>query len=796
MTGKPLLPKLDESSVSMKAMSSHEEWVEFFKRLINCAPVALLGVQDDKIFFANKRVESICGWKPSELLGKPIEELFYTPLKNLSSHSVHTQLNHQNGHTVPCLVSVSDMNFPTRKIKIIALFDGRQNQEKIKKYQSELESLVEEKTRELREAKETVEKQLLSLEKEEQEKQAIMDSVRDHVLLLDRNLRIRWANKAIRNYFKKNEEELRGRFCYEALYGKNTPCPQCPARKSIESRREHLADRTDSKGRTWLYRSYPVLDSSGEIMGAVETASDITTWKEYEETLRESEERYRSIIENLDDGYFENDLRGTITFANESMARILGRPMKEIIGLNYRTYTPEQEARRVKEAYGELYRTGVPIKVFDHEILRPNGEIRYVDISASLIKDRKGNPVGFRGTVKDVTERKKIEEESKKLVHQLYQSQKLKAIGTLAGGIAHDFNNLLMGIQGYTSLMLLDLDPSHPHYEKLKSIEAQVQSGADLTRQILGFARGGRYEVKKTNINELLRNTVKMFGRTKKELVIHETYAPDLWTVEVDRGQIEQVVINLLLNAWQAMPGGGSIYVTTENCTLKETHLTYFNVPPGRYVKFSITDTGIGMDEKTLERIFEPFFTTKEMGRGTGLGLATAYGIIKGHGGVIKVYSEQGVGTTFNIYLPASAGEVPEEKQREKKQICRGEGTILIVDDEEAIREVTRGILESLGYLVIEARSGKEAISIYKEQGKNIDLVILDMIMPGMSGGATFDVLKSMNPQVKVILASGYPENGMAKEILDRGVMGFLQKPFRIDDLSSKVQEVLKQNGN
>ena len=780
-----------EAALHLETAALGDSWQEMLLSLLEAAPIALLGVRGRRIFFANSLLKRMTGWSPTELLGEDIEKLIPSLTEDYLDPVAYVKVVTKSGKEKECRLHISEVSPAAGKTTILALEDVTSYA--YRKRTSELEALVEKKTAELKAAKEELEEKVRALETSDNEKQAIIDSVRDHVLLLDDQLRIKFANRAIKAYFKKGDEELKGRTCFEALYGRKEPCPTCPVKRSMEERIECLHDRTDSRGRTWLYRSYPVTDKKGKVIGAVETASDISAWKKYEEALRESEERYRSIVEHMDDGYFENDLQGTLTFVNESIARLLGRKREELVGLNYKTYTSENEAKRVRAAYQELYRTRIPIKIFEHEVMRPSGEVRYVDISASLMYDRMGNPIGFRGTVKDVTERKQMQEEARKLSHQLYQSQKYKAIGTLAGGIAHDFNNLLMGIQGYTSLMLLDLDPAHPHYEKLKAIESQVQSGAELTRQLLGFARGGKYEVKKTNLNELLKNTVRMFGRTKKELVIHENYARDLWPVEVDRGQIEQVVLNLLLNAWQAMPAGGSIYVTTENCVLEETHIAYFNIPPGRYVKFSVTDTGVGMDEKTLERIFEPFFTTKEMGRGTGLGLATAYGIVKGHGGVIKVYSEKGHGSTFNIYLPASTGEAPGLEKTEKTEISRGEGTILVVDDEEIIRDVTRGLLEGLGYKVITAKSGEEAVSIYKEQHREIDLIILDMIMPGMGGGDTFSLLKEINPNVKVLLASGYSLNGLAKEILDQGVKGFLQKPFRLDDLSQKIKDLLTE---
>ncbi|MBN2126163.1 MAG: response regulator [Deltaproteobacteria bacterium] len=383
------------------------------------------------------------------------------------------------------------------------------------------------------------------------------------------------------------------------------------------------------------------------------------------------------------------------------------------------------------------------------------------------------------------------EGEQEQYREQMFRVQKLESLAVLAGGIAHDFNNILMGIQGNASLLQMDLEGNPNCSEKSKNIERDVQRGVDLTRHLLGMARGGKYEVKPTDINQLIRNSAEMFGRTKKEISIRERYREDLSPVEVDRGQMEQVLFNLFINAWQAMPAGGEIFLQTDEVFLDADDVRPFNARPGRYVKISVTDTGVGMDEATRQRIFDPFFTTKEMGRGTGLGLASTYGIIKNHDGIINAYSEKGHGSTFHIYLPVSGKRVAEENEALPGVLSQGTETLLLVDDESIVIEVAKPMLEKLGYRVLTAVGGAQAIELYERNRDRVDLVILDMIMPEMGGGETFDRLKGIDPGVRVLLSSGYSLNGRAREILDRGCAGFIQKPFGLYDLSKKMREIL-----
>jgi two-component system cell cycle sensor histidine kinase/response regulator CckA len=509
---------------------------------------------------------------------------------------------------------------------------------------------------------------------------------------------------------------------------------------------------------------------------------DITEKMRADEALRESEEKYRLLVENANDAIFVAQ-DGVVKFPNPRTLSTVGysedelakTPFIEFIHPDDRDMVLERYLRRLK---GESLPSTYSFRVFDK-----SGEELWVELNAVLIS-WEGRPATLN-FLRDITEKRHLEA-------QLRQAQKMEYLGTLAGGIAHDFNNLLMAIQGNVSLMLLRKDPADPDYRRLKNIEEYIQSGAELTRQLLGFARGGRYAVRPTDLNELLKKISDMFGRTRKEVSIHPKYQEGIWPVEADRGQMEQVLMNLYINAWQAMPGGGELFLETENVELGRGFVRPYGVRPGRYVKVAITDTGVGMDEKTLERIFDPFFTTKEMGRGTGLGLASVYGIVKNHGGIINVQSKKSEGATFMIYLPASEGEVVKDEEP-REEVLRGEETILLVDDEEMIIDAGKEMLEEMGYRVITATSGQEAIDLFKKRKDEIDMVILDMVMPAVGGGKTYDRLKGLDPDVRVLLSSGYSMDGEAAEILKRGCNGFIQKPFDMKEISNKIREILDQ---
>jgi len=539
-------------------------------------------------------------------------------------------------------------------------------------------------------------------------------------------------------------------------------------------------------------------DNEGNVSGAISLGLDITDRKKAEDQLQESENRYRSLyreskqreqlyeslLKSTPDAVSIYNLDGEITYTNPAFNHIFGLTMEDIKAKRF-PFIPENEKERTIAGIKKVIK-GEPVSGFETRRLTKDGRLLDITLSSFCYNDHEGNKAGVVVFLRDLTETKQTE-------RQLQQAQRMEAIGTLAGGIAHDFNNLLMGIQGRSSLMLINKDSSHPEHGHLKGIEDHVKSASDLTSQLLAFARGGKYEVTPTDLNKLVENQSRMFGRTKKEITIHGKYEKNLWSAEVDRGQIEQVLLNLYVNAWQSMPGGGNLYIQTENVTLDENYTKPFEARPGKYVKISVADTGVGMDEKIRQRIFDPFFTTREIGRGTGLGLASAYGIIKNHNGFITVYSQKGKGTTFSIYLPGSDKEVIN-KVALSKGLVQGAETVLLVDDEEMIIDIGQQFLEKLGYKVLIAKGGRQAIEFYDANKDEIDLVILDMIMPDMGGGEAYDKLKKINPKVRVLLSSGYSITGQATEIMNRGCNGFIQKPFNMKDLSLKLREILNDN--
>jgi len=509
----------------------------------------------------------------------------------------------------------------------------------------------------------------------------------------------------------------------------------------------------------------------------------ISARNQAEEALRESEEKYRNLVERANDGIaiVQDNL---LKYLNPRLAEIGGYTADEVIDTPFTDYVFPDEVPKVVDYYNRRMAGDETVSTYETALRHRDGSKIDVEFNTGIITYQE-KPASL-AIIRDMTERKRLEA-------QLQQAQKMEALGTLAGGIAHNFNNLLMGIMGNASLMLSDTDSAHPNYEKLNNIEKLVDSGSKLTQQLLGYAREGRYEITPLSLNQLMKETSDTFRTTKKEIRVHRELAENLFPIDADQGQIEQVLLNLYVNAADAMPGGGDLFLKTINVTDKDMKGRPYKPKPGNYVLLTVRDTGTGMDKRTTERVFDPFFSTKGLGKGTGLGLASVYGIIKAHGGYIDVESKKGSGTTFKIYLPGAEKKV-ETVAKSARQIIEGSETVLLVDDEPMVLEVGINMLKKLGYTVLEAKGGREAVKVYEANKDKIDLVILDMIMPDRGGGETYDQMKEIDPTVTVLLSSGYSIDGQATEILERGCNGFIQKPFTVKELSGRIRETLEKD--
>jgi two-component system cell cycle sensor histidine kinase/response regulator CckA len=512
---------------------------------------------------------------------------------------------------------------------------------------------------------------------------------------------------------------------------------------------------------------------------------EIAERKRTEEALRASEALYRSLVETSPDAITLIDLDANLIMTNQQAALLHGfESVEEMLSSGKNAFdliAPNDRQRAMDNARKTLEMGSV--RNIEYDLLREDGTTFPAETSASLIVDADGKPKAFIGQVRDITERRKLEE-------QLRQAQKMEAIGTLAGGIAHDFNNLLTGILGFASVVHSELPADSPLRPDVETIIHSSQQASDLTRQLLTFARRGRVEVCPLSLNDIAREVIRLLKHTVDKAIFIESHlARDLSTVEGNASQLQQMLLNLCLNARDAMPQGGRLIIETRNVILREEK-TYadLDLKAGQYVLLSVTDTGAGMDAEIQQRLFEPFFTTKEQGR--GLGLAMVYGIVRGHGGAVHVYSEPDQGSIFKVYLPV-ASRLAEDTALEEAELVGGSETVLVVDDEEPVQKLLRRILEQGGYTVLLVADGVEALELYTKLSTEIDLVVLDIIMPQMGGRETYERLREINPGVKVLLSSGYSENGQAQDILAAGARGFLQKPYDLGAVLRKVREVL-----
>jgi len=522
-------------------------------------------------------------------------------------------------------------------------------------------------------------------------------------------------------------------------------------------------------------------------------ARDITQRKEAENVLRESEERYRLVIETSHNGILILDRESRILYGNNRICRILGYSQKEILGIYFGKFLSAENGQRFNEYRKRFSNNDAVQEPLEIKMIRKDEEQRYCHINTAAIKDSSGE-LRMVVQVLDITDQYRAEQEKKQLESHLRQSQKMEAIGNLAGGIAHDFNNLLQIIQGYTEILIIQKNEDDPDYKKLYEVKFATERATDLTQQLLTFSRKVESKMKPTDLNQEVIQINKLLKRTLPQMVDIELKLTDnLFTASADASQLGQMIMNLSVNARDAMPDGGKLTIETANMTLDEAFCKGPNgngLTPGNYAVLSVSDTGHGINHKDLEHIYEPFYTTKEVGKGTGLGLSIVYGIVNSHHGHILCDSRIGEGTTFTIYLPAIEHQTTQEQTEEIKNQASGTETILLVDDDEAIRNLGQEMLSKIGHRVITAKDGETALELYQDKQNEIDLIMLDLMMPGMGGYKCLEHLIDINPEAKILVASGYSCNETLKNEIQAKAKGFLSKPYAIQQVSEAIRNI------
>jgi two-component system, cell cycle sensor histidine kinase and response regulator CckA len=584
---------------------------------------------------------------------------------------------------------------------------------------------------------------------------------------------------------KKSGEMITGLFSAEIISTKNQKCvltsiDDITKRKQAEEALKQAHDELEQR----------VATRTKELMQANETLkAEIIHRKEAEAELIESERRYKTITESAQDSIFCKNLNRQYTFVNPAMSKLLNCKEEDLIGKTPEQIFGSKFADVIKDVDDRTF-TGK--KVNEIRSLEINGTEYVFHTIQVPLEQRDGKVYSISGIVRDITEYVKTQEEKIKIENQLLQIQKMEAIGTLAGGMAHEFNNLLAVIMGNAEFLMNAASPEDK--KVLDDIYESTQRGKRLVQQLLAFSRKSESRLSPILLNIEIQKIITMLGRLiQRKITLSAEASNDLWGVNADMGKIEQVLINLCLNARDAMPDGGNLTIMAKNIIIDQSiQNEYPNIEKGRYVQLSVSDTGHGMDKKTRECIFDPFFTTKGVGKGTGLGLAVVYGIITAHSGYIFCKSEPGLGTTFEIFLPAiEYAEIAGMERKKAFEPTKGKETILTVDDEDGVIRILQRMLNQLGYNTIPANSGEKALEIYKEKQEEIDLVILDLGMPGMGGHKCLTKLVGLDPNVKVIIASGYSAEGLIKDTIKQGALGYVVKPFTRDEISKIIREVL-----
>ncbi len=626
----------------------------------------------------------------------------------------------------------------------------------------------------------------------------MMDHSPAVIFLKDRQGRFLLVNRGFERLFGMKRHKVLGRTARQIFGPRQVEVLQASERQVLESGEMLVVDeRLEGPEGTQVYLSvkFPLRDSNGRIIGVGVVSTNITERVEVELALKESEELYRAVFESIPDSLVITRLQdGLCLMANPNFCALSGYSLQEVLNKSILHLELCLDPRDRKRLLVALERDG---EVRNQAMRFRNRSGQPVDALVSASRLRYQGQDCLLAVARDITAQKRMERENRSLEAQLIQAQKMEALGLLAGGVAHDFNNLLQAAQGYLVLHSQENNPRR-RKEYLDKISHILARGIELVGRLLTFGRKSGGEHRLLDLNQVVNEALDIVAPSiPGRIRLERRLSPGLWPVQADPGQLEQVILNLVSNALDAMPGGGELRVETANVELDQDYArTHLEVEPGRYVLLAVSDTGQGMSPETLQRIFEPFFTTKKPGKGTGLGLSTVYGIVQDHGGHLECRSQPGQGSEFRIYLPASKA-TPEDRGRgdeQGKEKGQGEGgTVLLVDDEPAVLEVAQIALEMAGYRVLSATSGRQALECYQEQGEEIDLVILDLGLPDLDGWACLQELRSLDDQVRVLVSSGQIGEELEARVERVGAAGFLAKPYRLEQLLARVREALER---
>ncbi len=617
--------------------------------------------------------------------------------------------------------------------------------------------------------------------------QDLANSITDVIFALDEHMKYIFWNVTCEQVIGIPLEEAKGKSWYDLEANKGYEWIAERYKDVLRTKQATTFEAVFGQGEHSLNMEINVYPSS---TGIVVYCKDITATKRAEQALKQSEERYRNYVTHSPYGVFVANEHGRYLDVNPAACRITGYSEQELLEMSIPDLLPEagredgrkhfQTVSREGQSHGEL------------PFVRKSGEKCWWTVSAVKLSDTR-----FLGFTQDITDRKRSEEEREKLQAQLTQAQKMESVGRLAGGVAHDFNNMLNVILGNTEMALEELDPTQPLHLKLMEIRKATERSTDLTRQLLAFARKQTVAPKVLDLNETVGGMINMLSRLiGEDIDLAWRPAKDLWSILMDMSQIDQILANLFVNARDAIVDVGKVTIETDNVAFDEEYCAdHLDFTPGEYVLLAVSDDGHGMDKETLARLFEPFFTTKALGVGTGLGLATVYGIVRQNKGLINVYSEPGRGTCFKIYLPRHAGKKePFSKTADSVEPVKGgTETILLVEDEPSILDIAIKMLKQQGYIILAARTPGEAIRMAREYSGRIDLLLTDVVMPEMNGSDMAKNIMSLYPDIKLLFMSGYTANVIAHHGVLEESVHFIQKPFHKKDLTAKVREVLDQ---